>query len=931
MRLVDFVTLFAAVANISIGLFVLKKGFRRALYISFTSFSLITGLWALSNFFFSLSPSRFLLETQYAIGSIVTLSAFIWFVIFLEGSIRKLTTWLVSILGLLVFIAPYFGNLVVQQFTIVKEHSYNLELSSFFDYYSLIPISFFILLIVKIIKAFKASIGIRREQIRYIFGGAVGFGGVSILVSFILPYFKVQIVAPFDAQSSLIFVGFSLYAIIRHRLLDIRVVITRSVVYGILLALVTLSFVFITFLSGLVFGDTPSGRGVVSFVVATLIVFGLDPLKRLLSLVTDRVFFKARVNYAIVLQRLTEVISIELNKTRLIEQIQRVLREQLKLKSAVILLRDTGRTPFDRFEGTLDDQPSAPPVTIRSDGPLMTYVQQSKRAALLEALERKIEDTPEQKRGPLEASRQEFFDHSAALVAPVFSQNVNNAVVMLGQKLSGESFSDDDLRLLDVLGPQIGSAIQKANLFEQVRQFGERLQVKVREATSELKEQNVTLETLQRITQDITRTLDFNKVVQNIADAVSTELGFIGAILVFLDDDGRTLRARAITNTPITSKALKMLPRPFQEYATDITKPSTRNIAHDVIQTGDMRFTENMTDALSPPLPKLLVVAIQKLIGVRTMVLVPILSEEKVIGVIEVGAKRRQQEINDREIKAIQSMADQLGIVYRNLRLFSQIQKANRDLENANRHLQQLDQAKSEFVSIASHQLRTPMTGIMGYLSMMVDGDFGTIQPKHQEILKNLLEESQRMIRLINLFLNVSKIEAGKFTINRRELRLEQVINREVMEMSKAASDKGLKLRFRAPKEPLPTLVADGDKLQDVLLNLIDNALKYTSKGSVTVTAERSDDGITVHVADTGIGVKPKDISELFNKFVRASGVAQIHPDGSGLGLFIAKSIIEGHGGRIWVESAGEGQGSTFSFWVPLEGKEGITTLRGAL
>lgn len=276
-------------------------------------------------------------------------------------------------------------------------------------------------------------------------------------------------------------------------------------------------------------------------------------------------------------------------------------------------------------------------------------------------------------------------------------------------------------------------------------------------------------------------------------------------------------------------------------------------------------------------------------------------------------------------------MADELGIVSRNIRLFNQIQKANKDLEVANRHLQQLDQAKSEFVSIASHQLRTPMTGIMGYLSMMVSGDFGSIDPKHLIILRTLLDESQRMIRLINLFLNVSKIEAGKFTITKKEVQLGDVIEREVNELTKIASDKKLTLTFVRPKKPLPVIVADADKLQDVFLNLIDNAIKYTTKGTITVSAEADNGGVTVHVKDTGIGIKPEDIHELFNKFVRAQGIAQIHPDGSGLGLFIAKSVVEGHGGRIWVDSGGLGKGSTFSFWLPVSGEVGTTTLKGAL
>ena len=594
------------------------------------------------------------------------------------------------------------------------------------------------------------------------------------------------------------------------------------------------------------------------------------------------------------------------------------------------MTREQGSNSFRRYSEPVDTSLNALGA-IKANGPLMSYVVAKKKISLYESLERKIDDTPEADRKPLQDSFKEFEILGAALIAPIFSQNQNNAVLVLGPKLSGESFSNDDLQLVEVLGPQIGSAIQKAKLFDQVRMFGENLKVKVQEATSELKDQNVSLMTLQKITTDITRTLDFKKVVQDIADAVTTELGFIGAILAFIDDDGRTLRAQAITSTPVTNKALKLLPRPFSEFVTDLKDPRHRNIVTEAIRTGQIQYGDDIGDVLSPEMPKPLVMLVQKIIKVRTAIVVPIVAEEKVIGAIEVGSQRKQEDITEREIETIKSMADQLGIVARNIKLFGQIQKANRELEEANKHLKQLDQAKSEFVSIASHQLRTPMTGIMGYLSMLVDGDFGKVDQKHLEIMRTLLEESQRMIRLINLFLNVSKIEAGKFTITRKEAQIEDLIEREIHEIGKVATDKKLKLTFVRSKKPLPVLCIDVDKMQDVLLNLVDNAIKYTAKGTVTITAEPKDGGVAVHIKDSGIGIKKGDIGELFNKFARAQGIAQLHPDGSGLGLFIARSIVEGHGGRIWVESEGEGKGSTFSFWLPTGATPGTMTLKGSL
>lgn len=726
----------------------------------------------------------------------------------------------------------------------------------------------------------------------------------------------VSLVAPVDAQSSLIFVGFSVYAIVRHRLLDIRVVITRSLVYGILVTLVALAFILVTYFSARFFQGTPASQNVIAFLVAVIIVAGLDPLKRLLSRATDKIFFKARIDYGAALRRLTEVTSVELNLERLVQALTGTLHDQLKIKYAAIALRKT-RGGADTFEAPAYDP--QPPIQIPANHALVKRIKERAHASLLEIIERQLDDARDPAvRRRLEQSRQVFERSRAAVIAPVVSQNQLNALLVLGPKLSGESFGNDDLQLIEVLGPQIGSAIQKANLYEEVRAFGERLKRKVEEATAELKERNVSLLTLQQITKTITRTLDFNRVVQSIADAVAKQLGYVGAVLVFVDDDGKTVRARAITNTPLTNKALKLLPKPFSEYTTTLGNPQERNLAIEVIQSGEVRFSEDFAEVISPPVPAPLARAIQKLVGVTTIVLMPIVSEEKAIGAIEIGLKKPQVEISERELETMQSVADQLGVVARNLTLFDQVKQANLELGEANRHLQLLDQAKSEFVSIASHQLRTPMTGIMGYLSMLTSGDFGPIKVEHTRILKNLLFESQRMIRLINLFLNVSKIEAGKLDIHPRPTDLVPHLEAWTTEVKKLAVDKGLTLTFEKPSKPLPKVLVDPDKLHEVVMNLVDNAIKYTTRGSVTLSVEPGPAEVTVTVTDTGVGIDPADVDDLFNKFVRGSGIARIYPGGTGLGLFIAKRMVEGHQGRIWVDSPGLGRGARFHFTLPI-------------
>ena len=182
-----------------------------------------------------------------------------------------------------------------------------------------------------------------------------------------------------------------------------------------------------------------------------------------------------------------------------------------------------------------------------------------------------------------------------------------------------------------------------------------------------------------------------------------------------------------------------------------------------------------------------------------------------------------------------------------------------------------------------------------------------------------MLAASQRLIRMVNLFLNVTRIEAGRFKLMRSTVEIEEVVTSEVKEMMVPAKQKGIKLEFKKPRKKLPRLNIDEDKIKDVVLNLIDNAIKYTVKGKITVRAKADSRNVTVSVKDTGVGIPVGEAEKLFLKFVRGTGVARLSPDGAGLGLFIAKKIVEEHGGRIWAESAGKGKGSTFNFSLPVK------------
>jgi signal transduction histidine kinase len=234
-----------------------------------------------------------------------------------------------------------------------------------------------------------------------------------------------------------------------------------------------------------------------------------------------------------------------------------------------------------------------------------------------------------------------------------------------------------------------------------------------------------------------------------------------------------------------------------------------------------------------------------------------------------------------------------------------------------NEKLRKIDQAKSEFISIASHQLRTPLTVIKGYISMIIDGTFGPMNPKIKDSLVRVESSNERLIKLVEDLLNVSRIESGRLKYNFERKQLEDLVASVCDELKENARRKGLNFEYFPPKQKLPPVVMDEEKLRQAIMNLIDNSIKYTAKGIVTVMLKKQENGILFCVSDTGIGVRAEDIPNLFKKFSRGTGTSLIHTEGTGLGLFVVKQMIEAHGGRTWLESAGEGRGSKFYFVIP--------------
>ena len=245
------------------------------------------------------------------------------------------------------------------------------------------------------------------------------------------------------------------------------------------------------------------------------------------------------------------------------------------------------------------------------------------------------------------------------------------------------------------------------------------------------------------------------------------------------------------------------------------------------------------------------------------------------------------------------------------------------ELTLANKRLQTLEQAKSKFVSVTTHQLRTPLSAIKWTFHMLLQKSFGEINAEQRDFLKKGYDSTQRIIAIVNDLLNIDYIEANKLDYHFIPVKIEELVDGLIFEFANQAESKKIKLNFVKPSLSLPEVTADPIKISMVLENLIDNAIKYTpGEGRVTVSLDdarlnSAQKSVEVIVSDTGIGILAGEKDRISHRFFRGSNAIRREPDGTGLGLFIAKDIIEKHGGQLWFESK-ENEGSHFHFTLPV-------------
>lgn len=716
------------VLSFFLGLFVIYKNSKSQVNISFGILAICVSLWILTNLLADTSKSEYwamFWSNTAVIPAAIFISLLLHFsFIFPDNQVHfKTIHYLLLYLPAAAIIALSPTKFNIESVVI---HDWGVEYVPGHLYTFLIV---FVLIfaggsIFNFVKNYRAAFGLKKQQFRYLLFGSIGMILIGLFTQVIFPILGYSRLAALGPLTALIFIVSVSYSIVAHRLLDIQVIIRRSLIYSILLTSL------IGFYSLLVFGfnrlflpgETKSFPRLTDLIAIVVVAFSVDPLKRFIEKVTDKVFFKATYNFEDKLNQISENLVSVINLSELVQDIKKTVSETVKVSKISIYIKDNNHyNPIP----SANDFPSDLTQTLDKKLMVGEYLREYLEIIVIEDIKQSLAEG--KIISPTLVSIVDFFaKNGVQVVVPLLVKNELRGLILLGEKKAQDSYSVNDVKFLEILSHQAALALENAKLYEEQRLY--------------------------------------------------------------------------------------------------------------------------------------------------------------------------------------------------NIHLKEEVQKATAELRIANEKLQELDKLKDEFISVTSHDLRTPLTAIKSYLWLAMHGKAGQINDKMKFYLDRSYQSSERMLALIADLLDVSRIERGKIELHLEPADLGKVMEMILDELRSKAMEKRIALKLALPKKPLPEVMLDQERFPEILTNLVGNSLKFTpDKGKVTVTAREVSGKIEISVIDSGVGIHPEDMPKLFSKFGRldSSYQAVATTGGTGLGLYITKNLVELHGGKISVLSK-VGQGTTFTFTLKI-------------
>ncbi|MGB7292074.1 MAG: GAF domain-containing protein [Thermodesulfobacteriota bacterium] len=442
-------------------------------------------------------------------------------------------------------------------------------------------------------------------------------------------------------------------------------------------------------------------------------------------------------------------------------------------------------------------------------------------------------------------------------------------------------FDKQEIDLLSSIGDQIATAIAKAKLYQDSNRRHEQIEL--------------VYELSKSLNMDLSLDVVLSKIIEVARQLVKARY----SALAIFDENNKISRF----TTNLTPEEINLIG----------TLPEGKGLLGELFRDGKLLRLDDITKhpravGFPPNHPPM-----------KTLLGAPIIMKGHTIGALYLTEKEGGMPFDKDDAELVGTLCSAAGISLENARLFKKIADSESELKEANERLLELDEMKDEFISMASHELRTPLTAINSFISMLLDGDYGSLPPEAVEALADMNTAAKRLIGLTNYMLDVSRIEEGRLQFKIFDFDIGEVCEKVINDLTPIAEGKGLTIEYQKP--PLGgTLLVSGDKfrVEQIIVNLIDNALKYTDSGSVAISHHDNGPLITTHVIDTGIGVPQQHQKLLFQKFRAVHhSLSDQYKGGTGMGLYICKLLLSEMKGDILLEKSELGQGSTFSFSLP--------------
>jgi signal transduction histidine kinase len=472
----------------------------------------------------------------------------------------------------------------------------------------------------------------------------------------------------------------------------------------------------------------------------------------------------------------------------------------------------------------------------------------------------------------------------SAVFVPMIVGDVVKGSVSLQNVDIENAFSESDIRLLTTLTNSMSVALENARLFDETTRL-----------LSEAKQRANELSTVNTISKALASQLDADELIQ------------------FVGDQMKDLFRANIVYLALLNKKTRMINFAYQYGEAMPSRVVGDGLTSKILLSGEPLLINKDVEEVTEEM------GIQRMgVPAASYLGVPIPVGDEIIGVLSVQSTEQENRFDESDQRLLSTIAASVGVALNNAALFEDVKLAKMEAEAATKAAEKANDAKSAFLSTVSHELRTPLTSVLGFAKIIrkrldekifpaVDKADPKTQKTINQISENLnvvVSEGERLTHLINDVLDLAKIEAGKMEWNMEEVSMAEVAERAISATTSLFDQKALKLEKHI-EAGLPVISGDRDKLIQVIINLISNAVKFTDAGSVTCEVHKNKNELVVSITDTGIGIAPEDHAAVFEQFKQVGGdTLTDKPKGTGLGLPICKEIVEHHGGRIWLESA---------------------------